>query len=63
MGQYFQRNVKMEEDTEAEIQEIADREEKPWSAIAYNLIKSALRERKRLAEKNAKRKNGKEVSS
>jgi hypothetical protein len=53
----------MEEDTEAEIQEIADREEKPWSAIAYNLIKSALRERKRLAEKNAKRKNGKEVSS
>ena len=58
MPEYFQRNVKMEAETEEEVQEIADREEKSWSLIAYNLIKSALKERKRLFEKSRKRKAG-----
>lgn len=62
MGKYFQRNMRMEEETEAEIQEIATKEGDAWAETAYNLVKSALKERKRQSEKNAKRKT-KEVSS
>ena len=52
---YFQRSVRMDKETEADIQEFADKDDRKWSEVAFLLIKSAIRERKRLAAKSKNR--------
>jgi predicted transcriptional regulator len=57
MAEYFQRSIRMDSDTEAEIQEIANKDDRKWSEVAFNLIKQQLKERRRLLEKSRSRKS------
>jgi predicted transcriptional regulator len=56
-----QRSVGIDDELEKEIQEIATKNRQSFTVVGYTLLKAAMNERKRQAEKSKnKKKNGQE---